>query len=162
MIPAFSSASLWRLALATALVAGASAIGQIATAPALVDWSPSLTKPAFTPPNWLFPVAWTTLYLLMAFAFWRILRLDPAMPGRKPALILFLIQLVLNALWSWAFFGLRSPAAGFAVVLVLDLAVGMTLLRFQKLDRPAALALVPYLGWILFATALNGAILVLT
>lgn len=158
MTPARPLASWRSLALAIVLVAAASALGQIATAPALTTWYPALLKPAFTPPNWLFPVAWTALYALMAFAFWRIRRLPAATEGRSVAVALFCGQLALNASWSWAFFGARNPAAGLAVILVLDVLVAATALRFWRLDRAASLALVPYLGWILFATALNGAI----
>ena len=161
MLPA-SQPKSWRyLALAVTMVAAASILGQIATGPALKAWYPSLVKPAFTPPNWLFPVAWTTLYALMAYAFWRILRLPAATAGRSAAIALFSAQLALNALWSWAFFGARSPFAGLVVILALDLAVAITILRFWRLDRPAAAVLLPYLGWIVFATALNGAIVLL-
>jgi translocator protein len=93
-------------AVATAMV-----VGQIATYPNLAPWYASLTKPSFNPPNWIFGPIWTTLYLLMAFSVWRILRL-PDGSMRRTALTLFFIQLALNAAWSWMFFAANSAILG--------------------------------------------------
>jgi tryptophan-rich sensory protein len=97
--------------IAIAAVATAMVVGQIATYPNLAPWYASLTKPSFTPPNWIFGPVWTTLYLLMAFSVWRILRL-PDGSMRRTALTLFFIQLALNAAWSWMFFAAHSPLLG--------------------------------------------------
>src|SRR5664279_4779718 len=83
-----------------AAVVAASLLGQLATFPNLAPWYASLVKPSFNPPNWLFGPVWTALYLLMAFAAWRIMRLPPS-PARRNALILFFAQLALNVAWSW-------------------------------------------------------------
>jgi translocator protein len=91
--------------LAVVAVTAASGIGQLATYPNLAPWYSSLAKPAFNPPNWIFAPVWTTLYVLMAVAAWRILRVPSGQPGRGTALLLFFVQLVLNAAWSWMFFG---------------------------------------------------------
>ena len=77
--------------------------GQLATYPNLAPWYAGLVKPSFNPPNWVFAPAWTVLYLLVAFAAWRVLRLPPSL-ARRSALLLFAIQLALNAAWSWMFF----------------------------------------------------------
>ena len=91
-----------RGALAIAAVGTASVLGQLATYPNL-PWHAGLVKPSFNPPNTVFAPVWTALYLMMAFAVWRILRLPPS-PERRYALVLFAAQLVLNAAWSWMFF----------------------------------------------------------
>jgi len=90
-------------------VATASAIGQLATYPNLAPWYAGLTKPSFNPPNWVFAPVWTMLYVMMAIAVWRILRSPDASAARRLALTLFFIQLVLNAAWSWMFFGANNP-----------------------------------------------------
>ena len=100
--------------IAVAAVVAASALGQIATFPNLVPWYASLQKPGFNPPNWIFAPVWTALYALMAFALWRIfpLRLPSGTAGRTPAVVIFGAQLVLNAVWSFLFFGAHSPLFG--------------------------------------------------
>ena len=95
--------------LAVIAVAATLVLGQLATYPNLAPWYASLVKPWFNPPNWVFGPVWTTLYLLMAFALWRVLRLPAASAKRRWALSLFFTQLVLNAAWSWMFFAARNP-----------------------------------------------------
>jgi translocator protein len=91
---------------AIGIVAATSTLGQIATYPNLIPWYAGLTKPSFNPPNWIFAPVWTTLYALMAFALWRILRVQKSSDmHRNYAIGLFLFLLVLNAAWSWMFFG---------------------------------------------------------
>lgn len=144
--------------LAALPVVLAAAIGNRATLPAIPEWYAGLVKPSFNPPNGVFGPAWTLLYLTMILAFARVLRRPAATPGRTTAIGLFLTQIALNAAWSVVFFGLRSPGAAVGVVLALDLAVVATIRAFGRLDRPAALWLVPYLAWIAFATVLNVAV----
>ena len=98
-------------ALAVIVVAAASVAGQLATYPNLKPWYAELAKPSFNPPNWIFAPVWTTLFVLMAFSVWRILRL-PRTSARRTALALFFIQLALNAAWSWMFFAAHSPPLG--------------------------------------------------
>lgn len=148
----------WRMAiLAIVVVFSASAIGGYVTYPAIAGWYAGLIKPAFTPPNWLFGPVWTLLYILMAVGFWRVLTRREA-TGRAQAILWFLIQMALNASWSVAFFGLRSPVAGLLVIALLLIAIVMTILRFWRVDRQAAWLLSPYLLWVSFASALNLAI----
>lgn len=156
--PPTSFVALGYLALAVALVLAASFLGQIATMRGLSPWYAGLVKPAFTPPNAVFPIAWSLLYALMAWAFWRILRIRPGAEGRQAAIVLFSGQLALNALWSWAFFGFANPLAGLAVILALEVAILATLLAFLRLDRLAGLLLAPYLAWVAYAGVLNGTI----
>ena len=130
-------------------------VGSLATAPALKTWYPSLAKPFFTPPNWVFGPAWTTLFALMAFAFWRILILPEDTPGRGRATVAFLVQLAFNALWSCVFFGAQSPGGGLVAVFFLWLSIAVAISKFRPLDATAAWLLAPYLAWTTFAAALN-------
>jgi benzodiazapine receptor len=141
-------------ALAVATVTAASIAGQIATFPNLAPWYASLEKPAFNPPNWIFAPVWTTLFALMAFALWRVLRVRASEP-RRIALILFFIQLVLNAAWSWLFFGAHSPGLGLIDIVPQLAIIVMTIIAFGRLDRLAAWCLVPLAVWVAFATLLN-------
>ena len=147
-----------RLALSILPVAAVSILGSWATLPNIPAWYEGLAKPPLIPPNGVFGPVWTILYALMAFAIWRVLSADPAIPGRGSAIALFFIQLGLNCLWSFSFFAARSPAAGLVNILVLDAAVLATIVMFARIDRLAAWCLVPYLCWIVFATYLNAGV----
>lgn len=121
------------------------------------EWYAALQKPAWTPPNSLFGPVWSVLYLLMGIAAWRVW-LRGGFAGAPLALGLFLLQLVLNALWSYLFFGLQRPDLAFVDILLLDLVVLATILAFWRVETAAGALLLPYLGWILFASALNAAL----
>ena len=143
--------------IALALVATAGFLGWLATEPNLA-WHAGLRKPWFNPPNAVFGPVWTVLYLLMAFAFWRVLNLSPSTSGRSTAIRLFLAQLALNALWSFLFFGAHSPLAGLLDIVPQLALIVVTMLAFWRLDAPAGLALLPLAFWVGFATILNFAI----
>ena len=134
-------------------------LGTFATTPNIPTWYAGLEKPWFNPPNAAFPIAWGILYTLMAVAAWLVWRRDH--PGRRAALTAFFVQLVINVLWSFAFFGAHSPLLGLVVIVLLIAAIVWTIRAFAPVSRPAAWLLAPYLAWVLFATALNLAILVL-
>ncbi len=134
-----------------ALVAVAAALGALASRDAAVFYA-QLARPAWAPPAWVFGPVWTTLYVLMAVAAWRVTR---APGGHRAAVTLFVAQLAVNALWSWLFFAWHRGAASFADIVLLDALVLATVRLFRRIDRIAALLLLPYLAWILFATALN-------
>jgi benzodiazapine receptor len=141
-------------AAAIAALAATSVAGQLATYPNLEPWYAGLRKPAFNPPNWAFAPVWTSLYLLMAFAFWRVLRL-PRSRARWPALILFAAVLVLNAAWSWMFFGANSAALGLINIVPQLGVIAATIVVFHRLDRLAAWCLAPLAAWVGFAAVLN-------
>jgi len=130
-------------------------LGAVFTSPAIPSWYAGLKKPAFTPPAWLFGPMWISLYLLMAVAAYLVWQKGLSYPGVRAALAVFVGQLLLNALWSPMFFGLRAPLAGAVVILLLWLAIVLTIFLFWKISRPAALLLLPYLLWVSLATALN-------
>jgi tryptophan-rich sensory protein len=124
-------------------------------------WYATLNKPAFTPPNWVFGPVWTTLYVMMGISLYLVVRggLDAA-PVRQ-GVFLFAAQLVLNTLWSVAFFGMRSPFLELVTILALIALVTATIFAFYRVSRPAAWLLVPYLCWGCFTTALNAMVWVL-
>jgi translocator protein len=136
------------------VVAGASIAGQIATYPNLASWYFALAKTPFNPPSWVFAPVWTALYALMAVALWRVLRCPPE-SARRVALIFFFLQLALNALWPWMFFGAHSPALGLVNIGPQLLVVLATIVLFHRLDRIAAWCLVPLAAWVAFAGVLN-------
>ena len=121
------------------------------------DWYSQLRKPSWTPPSWLFGPAWTLLYTMMAVAAWLVWRCG-GWPAQKRPLGLFLLQWFLNALWTPLFFGLHQTGLALADILALWTALAMTLAAFWGVRSLAGWLLVPYLAWVSFATALNGAI----
>jgi tryptophan-rich sensory protein len=143
------------------LAAVAGAVGGFASRDAGVFYG-ALSKPAWAPPGWLFGPVWSALYVLMGVAAWLVWRARPATPAaravRRRGLALFVGQLGLNALWTWLFFAWREGAAAFGEIVLLWLAVALTVWHFGRVRRLAAWLLVPYLGWVGFATALTWAV----
>jgi translocator protein len=113
-----------------------------------------LVQPSWAPPAWLFGPVWTTLYTLMAIAAWLVWRAAPLAETRN-ALLLFLAQLAVNALWSWLFFAWQLGGWAFAEVLLLWALIAATIVAFWRFSRIAALLLVPYICWVSFAAVLN-------
>lgn len=130
-------------------------IGYLFTRPAIPTWYASLRKPFFTPPDWVFGPVWIILYILMGIAaslVWQ-KTLDPKQT--RNALILFGVQLVLNAFWPFMFFGLKSPLAGLITISILAAAILLTIQRFLGVSRTAGILLIPYFLWVSFASGLN-------
>lgn len=144
------------VALALPLVAGG--LGGWATASSVGTWYAGLAKPSFNPPSWVFGPVWTALYLMMGVASWLVWRVGPERPEVRWALAAYLVQLVLNGLWSFAFFGRRSPLLGLVDIVALWLALGLTILLFVRLSKPATALMLPYWAWVTFATVLNAAL----
>lgn len=132
----------------------AAAIGGGLTAGAVRTWYPTIAKPEWTPPPWVFGPVWTVLYAMMGLSLWLVWR-SGAWAERRGALALFMFQLVLNAAWSLIFFGAKSPGLAFAEIMLLWFAIIATIIAFWKYSRTAALLLVPYLCWSTFAALLN-------
>ncbi len=133
------------------------ALGALFTSASVATWYPALRKPVWTPPGWLFGPVWTVLYLAMAVAAWIVWR-ERGLSEAKTAMVFFVLQLALNAAWSPLFFGLRNPAAAFADILMLWLAIAATIIAFWQIKPWAAILLLPYWLWVSFATGLNYAI----
>ena len=150
-----------RLFISLAACFGAGFIGSIFTGDSVSSWYTLLLKPSFTPPSWLFAPVWFLLYVLMgisAFLIWRKGIRDPQV---KESLIIFIIQLFLNILWSYAFFGLKSSLYGLIAIVPLWTAILLTIINFYRISKTASLLLLPYIIWVSYATALNFAIYIL-
>ena len=145
------------LAFFVALCLGIGALGGAVVATSVDTWYAELAKPSFTPPDSVFGPIWTVLYVLMAIAAWRVWR-GADRDTRRGPLTLFALQLALTLGWTVVFFGLQKIGAAVATIVVLDVGVTVTLLAFRPIDRWAGLLMVPYLGWVAFATVLNIAI----
>ncbi|HET8567690.1 MAG TPA: TspO/MBR family protein [Candidatus Limnocylindria bacterium] len=145
------------LLVSLALSFAAAGVGGLATARGLRGWYGTLAKPRWTPPSWVFAPAWTVLYAAMAVAAWLVWRERGAAEVAIP-LAWYALQLALNVAWSVVFFGLRSPMAGLAVIVLLWWAIAGTIAAFAPVSPLGALVLLPYLAWVTFATALNAAI----
>jgi tryptophan-rich sensory protein len=130
----------------------------IATARGVQEWYPTLVKPVFNPPAWVFAPVWTILYLMMGVAVYLVWQRGLNAAGVRTALILFALQLVLNGLWSVLFFGMHSPGLALVEIVVLWVAIGATVLHFWRLTPIAGGLLLPYLAWVSFAVVLNGSI----
>ena len=138
--------------LAATLAVGATA--SLFTTPEIPTWYAGLLHPAIAPPNWVFAPVWTTLYVVMAIAAWRVWKITGL---KSPEMAAFTLQLVLNFAWSGIFFALHRIGAAFAEIVALDLAILVTAFAFIRRDRLAGLLMLPYLAWTLFATVLTHA-----
>ena len=118
------------------------------------EWYVDLSKPSWNPPNWLFGPVWTVLYLLMAISAWLVWK-KAGFQGATVPLIIFLVQLVLNAAWSWLFFGLHEIGIAFIEIVVLWLAILICTILFWRIIAISGILLVPYLMWVAFAAVLN-------
>lgn len=162
-----TSRDIIRLAISITLPLAAGALGAIFTAESISSWYQTIEKPWFTPPSWLFGPAWTILYVLMGvalFLVWkRIAATADGMKSRRVMLpfVIFGAQLALNVLWSFLFFGLRSPQLAFAEIMMLLASIALTIAVFSKVSKLAASLLLPYVAWVTFASVLNFQIWVL-
>jgi tryptophan-rich sensory protein len=134
-----------------AICLGVAALGGLATASSVAEWYPTLNKPSWNPPSWVFGPVWTTLYIMMAVAAWLVWKRG----NSGPAMILFFAQLALNLAWSFLFFGARSPWLGLVDIAMLWLALLATVIVFFKRDRLAGALMLPYFAWVSFASFLN-------
>jgi translocator protein len=139
----------------------AGVIGGLFTRSSIPTWYATLQKPSFNPPGWIFGPVWTILYLLMGISLYLVWQsaADPRL--KSLALIAFGVQLLLNALWSVIFFGLRAPAFALADLGLLWASILVTILLFWRISPVAGGILIPYIVWVSFAAILNAAIVVL-
>jgi tryptophan-rich sensory protein len=144
-----------QLILSIIICQGAGLVGSIFTAESVSTWYPTINKPEFNPPSWVFAPVWTMLFLLMGIALYLIIKNKPQGKYALMALSIFGLQLILNVLWSFMFFGLECPFCAFIEILILLSAILATILAFYKINRLAAYLLLPYLFWVSFAAVLN-------
>lgn len=141
---------------------GAAAFGSYFTAQSVETWYPTLEKPSWRPPNAAFGPVWTVLYTLMGVSAWLVWKREPSVETtpaqRSSALVVWVVQLLLNAAWSAVFFGARSPGGGLAVISLLVPSIAATAALSGRVSKPAGLLLLPYLAWTSFAAALNARI----
>jgi tryptophan-rich sensory protein len=130
-------------------------IGSVFTVTGPGSWYASIAKPSFNPPGFLFAPVWTTLYILMGISLYLVWMEGLSGKNVTPAAIFFAIQLGLNALWSFLFFGLQSPFLGLVEIVILWVFIAGTIILFHRVSRPAAYLLVPYLLWVTFASFLT-------
>ena len=130
-------------------------IGSIFTSLSIPTWYATLTKPSFNPPSWIFAPVWTTLFVLIGISLYMVWNKGLQDKKVKISLFIFGVQLVLNVLWSFLFFGLHSPFYAFLEIIILWAAIVLTIVNFFKVSRTAGLLLLPYIFWVSFAAILT-------
>ena len=153
--------NILKLILSLVICQLAGFIGAIFTMDSIPTWYAALNKPSFNPPNNVFGPVWTILYVMMGISMFLIWKEGLKNKDVKNAFIFFIIQLILNSLWSVVFFGAHSVFGGLIIIVLLWLAVLYCIISFRKISRVASILLIPYLLWITFATLLNYYILIL-
>ena len=139
----------------------AGVVGSFFTNPSIPTWYATLQKTSFTPPGWFIGIVWIILFTLMGISLYLVW--DKRLRDRRvnASLFTFGIQLVLNILWSFLFFWLKSPLYGLIEIIILWIAIAFTIFKFHKISRSAGLLLVPYIIWVSVALTLNFSILIL-
>jgi len=145
-----------KFAASLLLPLGIGAIAGIFTSKAIPGWYASLNQPSFNPPNWVFGPVWTTLYIIMGISLFLIWKLDVG-KERNQAILVFMLQLLLNFCWSFFFFYFKIIGIALIDIVALWIMIVIMLIRFYKLKPLAAYINIPYLLWVTFATALNAA-----
>lgn len=145
-----------KLSISILLPLSLGAIAGMYTAGAIPEWYATLNQPSFNPPNWVFGPVWTTLYLLMGISFFLIWKLE-AGKKRNQAIVIFLVQLILNFAWSFFFFYFNMIWLALIDIILLWSTIVLMLARFYKLKPLTAYLNIPYLLWVTFATVLNAA-----
>lgn len=120
-------------------------------------WFEALNKPTWMPPDAVFAPVWTVLYTFIAFSLWQLWLSD----RKNQVIVFFVLQLLFNGLWSWLFFGLHQPVAALIDIILLVITLSFTIRLAWPLNRLATYLLLPYLAWVIFASFLNGAIVIL-
>jgi benzodiazapine receptor len=146
----------WKyLAIAVISVAIMAFLGSLFTGPnTSSDWYQSI-KPSLTPPNWVFPIAWNILFILIAISFYIALATNSNSKERKKIYIAFYINFILNVLWSVLYFGLKNPLLSFIEIIILWASIWFMIYASYKVDKEATFLLIPYLLWVGFAAILN-------
>lgn len=151
----FNLKEVVRLIVSILIVFIAGTIGSIATLSQIPTWYAALVKPSWAPPNWLFGPVWTILYILIGIALFLVWKEGISRKDVKLAISVFVVQLVLNVLWSVIFFGYNSLLGGLVVVIILWIAILANIIFFYRVSKPAGLLLVPYIVWVSIASYLN-------
>ncbi len=148
-----------RIAIVVIICLAVGYLSGMVTRASITTWYPTLVKPSFNPPNWIFAPVWTSLYVMMGVAaglIWNQITTQKAAVTK--ALQFFIIQLVLNALWSYLFFGLHNLMLATIEVVLLWLMIFETYSQFAKINKTASYLMLPYLAWVSFASVLTASI----
>lgn len=143
-----------KLLFSIGICLGAGILGSVFTVSAIPDWYSTLSKPSFSPPNWIFGPVWTGLYILMGISLYLVW-----LKKKVPAV--FWVQLILNGFWSIIFFGMKNPTLALVNIVALWIAIILTIKAFSKINKLSGNLLYPYLVWVSFASLLNLAIVIL-
>lgn len=149
--------NLLGLFLFIALYLVVSAVGGAITATSVGTWYQTLEKPPFNPPDWVFAPVWTTLYIVMGVAAWRVWRLL-SLETTRTALTVFGVQLCLNVVWSFLFFGLKRVDLALIEIIILLATIIANTVMFWRIERLAGLLFVPYVAWVVYATIHNASL----
>lgn len=147
-----------KLVISVALPLAVGGLSGYATARGVSTWYPTLVKPSFNPPAWVFGPVWTVLYIMMGVAAFLVWRRGLDGDGVRIALTTFAIQLALNGIWSILFFGMHTPGWALAEIILLWMAIGTTTLLFWRVAPSAGALLLPYWMWVSFASVLNASL----
>lgn len=147
--------SFWKLVLAIVVCELTGIASSLIAGQGMDTWYASLHKPSWHPASSVFGPVWTILYLMMGISIWLVSKSQTFANEKSLAGTLFALQLLFNFFWSIIFFGFHSPGIALIDIVILDVLVGLTIIKFERISRPAAWLLVPYLLWICFATFLN-------
>lgn len=149
----------WRsLIIFFAMIIAIQLVGNLVTMPAIPEWYRNLVRPSWSPPNWLFGPVWTLLYIMLAISGWLLWTQTP----RSKALTFYFVQLFFNAVWSPLFFGIKQIEVAFACLVIMFVFALLTMVTaFKQEQKAVGWMFVPYCVWLLYATSLNGAIVVL-
>ena len=150
-----------RLIISIIICQLAGVVGSVFTAPSIPTWYATLQKPFFTPPSWVFAPVWITLFTLMGISLYLVWERGMENRNVRVAVYVFGLQLVLNAAWSFLFFGLQNPFLAFAEILVLWISIMASIILFYRISKRAGLILIPYIVWVTVATALNYSVWIL-
>lgn len=152
----FTLAESLKLLASIAICNAAGLFGTIFTFDAIKNWYADLVKPVFSPPNWVFGPVWTILYVLMGISLYLVW--EKSKNYREYYVSFFVIHLVLNAAWSYVFFGLENPFWAFVNIIILWIMIVAMVVMYYRISKWASILLVPYLLWVSFASVLNFAI----
>lgn len=146
------------LVLSLGIPFGFAYLGSAVTTPSITTWYQTLIKPSFNPPNYLFGPVWTILFTLMGISSYLVWKKQKKI---KTPLKIYTVQLILNFLWSYLFFGLHRPDLAFFEIIFLWIFILLTIKSFYKVEKVAAYLLIPYVFWVSFAAFLNYSIVIL-
>jgi benzodiazapine receptor len=151
----FDRGDVWRLLISILICQLAGLIGSIPNVNAIPGWYSTLLRPSFAPPNWIFAPVWITLYTMMGLALFLIWKAGWGNSLARTAIILFAVQLILNACWTYIFFGWKELLFAFIEIVILWVIILLTIRAFFRISPIAGLLLIPYLFWVTFAAILN-------